>query len=262
MPTCKASQSSRVTIQSLMNVADDSSTFQSPRCSPRGMEDIDFFDYDDVIATPRDHEEERETGLHEGDITQQALLRLHAQQSKKIILTSRGYRYLDDEPDPETIEMFKGIGDQMLANVHTGLDTEELFDEPFGKEVRVFKIPEEEEFGETFMIIYRGVIFSGMRKGKALSIFIQQIKNKLLSEIKDGEDPGFPKSISMTDDNDSYLWQIEQEQETGLQGITTRLFHLKMPENTVSESEDSGQTEITPVTDDEGSDRTPVMEGV
>lgn len=244
-----------------MDVADDSSTFQSPRCSPRGMEDIDFFDYDDVIATPRDNELEQETGLHEGAVTQQALLKLHAQQSKKMILTSRGWRYLHEDPDAEAIDMFKEIAGQMLVNVHEGLDTEDFFYEPFGTEVRVFKIPAEEDFEETYMLIYRGVIFAGMRKGKALSIFIQQIKSKLLSEIKDGEDPGFPKSISMTDDNENYLWQIEKEQDVGLQGITTRLFHLKMPENIVGESEEPGQSKITPVADDGESSGVLVEEG-
>lgn len=240
-----ASQSPRLTITSLMDVADESSAYPSPRCSPRGMEAIDFFDYDDVIATPRDNELEQETGLHEGPKTQQALLKLHMQQSKKLILTSRGWRYLAEEPDGEAIEIFKGIADEMLLNVHEGMDVENLFSEPFGKEVRYFKIPDT----DSFMVVYRSVIFAGIHKGKALSLFLQEMVKKLVSEAKEGEDPGLPKSISMTDDNENYLWQIEQELDSGLKGIMTRLYHFKITEDVVEKSEDQTHTQTSSVTD-------------
>lgn len=219
--------SPRKSIDSLAQIVDDSRDLTSPRCSPRGIEDWDIFDYDDVLGHPRNPELDEESPLMEGKLTQTALLELHQQGSKKMILTSRGWRYLDEEPDHEMLDSFIEVGDQMIAKLHEGLDpSTNLLFEPFDKGPQVFKIKDT----QTYMIVYKSIIFSGMHKGKALSVFMSQMIDKLKSETQEGEVLGLPQKISMTDDNPNYLDQIEEELADGLKGLDLRLYHFDSSE--------------------------------
>lgn len=244
-----ASQSPRKTISSLMEVAEDAqSQSHAPRCSPRGCEQMAFWDYDDVLGFARSPESDDEAPLREGDKTQAALKAVQESDIKQMILTSRGWRYLVkspndssldaiESPDEEMQYTFMNIAHQMYERLHEGLDPSHKFlFEPFGEEVKVIKFSTHHELTateqDTYMIIYKGIIFSGPHKGVGLSLFLNELKTVL---EKDDLNPGeskiaMPQVIRMTDDNGSYLDLIEQELSRGLAGISLALYHFPMDE--------------------------------
>jgi hypothetical protein len=85
---------------------------------------------------------------------------------------------------------------------------------------------------DTYMIIYKGIIFSGPHKGVGLSLFLKELKIALSKDDltqKEGKIV-MPQLIRMTDDNNSYLDLIEQELSHGLAGISLELYHFPMDE--------------------------------
>ncbi|MBX9696660.1 MAG: hypothetical protein K2X53_01090 [Alphaproteobacteria bacterium] len=247
-----ASQSPRKTVLSIMEVAEDARNQpQSPRCSPRGCEQMAFWDYDDVLGFARSPESDEERPLREGEKTQAALKTMQESDIKQMILTSRGWRYLGKSPNDETPEAFeapdeemkntfKDIAHQMYERLHEGLDQKHQFlFEPFGEEVRMIKFSTYHELTETeqdtYMIIYKGIIFSGPHKGVGLSLFLNELKTAL-SKDDTAQVEGkiaMPQLIRMTDDNESYLDLIEQELSQGLAGISLELYHFPMDEAVV-----------------------------
>jgi hypothetical protein len=142
-----------------------------------------------------------------------------------------------DAPDEDMQETFKDIAHQMYERLHEGLDpTQQFLFEPFGDEVKVIKFSTYHELTkndqDTYMIIYKGIIFSGPHKGVGLSLFLNELKTVLEKDDLDqgGSKVLMPQVIRMTDDNGSYLDLIEQELSRGLAGISLELYHFPMEE--------------------------------